>query len=250
MCWSMLRLQSDLECTRPFSTRRCSRKQRYLTGRYSRCTLHIRLKPLVNEWPQILILQEIPSGRVSAYGSPTFVLILNESHSFAKLVCQHPLQIFFLGTHLSIPTCPACRSHAEIIVVCVRTFTGRSIQVGVLGKERYATVHHLMDTTEEQEAIMWPWQAMRFVFKDRELLPEDKLVDTGNVHGTSVDMVLPVARFLGQWEALSACRSDVLDDNSWRPLPSDPLKGFTHCGRCHNALSRCWLAWRYHYINE
>jgi hypothetical protein len=90
------------------------------------------------------------------------------------------------------PTCPACRSLVEIIVVCVRTLTGRSIQVGVLGKEGYATVRHLMDATEAQEAI--PWQAMRFVFKDRELLPEDKLVDAGIVHGTSVDMVLRVAR--------------------------------------------------------
>ena len=97
----MLRLQSDLECTRPCSTRRCSRKRRCLTGRCSRCTGHIRLKPLVNECPQIVILQEIPSGRVCAYGSPTFVLILNESHSCAKLVCQHPLQICFLGIHLS-----------------------------------------------------------------------------------------------------------------------------------------------------
>ena len=38
MCWSILRLQSNLECTRPFSTRRCSRKQRCLTARCSRCT--------------------------------------------------------------------------------------------------------------------------------------------------------------------------------------------------------------------
>jgi hypothetical protein len=36
---------------------------------------------------------------VCAYGSPTFVLILNESHSFAKLVSQHELQIFSLESH-------------------------------------------------------------------------------------------------------------------------------------------------------
>jgi len=38
---------------------------------------------------------------VCAYGSPTFLLILNESHSFEKLVCKHPLQNFILGIPLA-----------------------------------------------------------------------------------------------------------------------------------------------------